>query len=241
MPPNRDCAPPVISSPLCKARAAWQWWNYLRSKVPADKRILNIALDETSIPYWLGDRKGVVMPPGHQHASTPPPRQHATLGTRRAALTHVALVCVDTTIQAMLPQVLVCNERHVTAAQYAAIQEFLPRNVWVVRQKSAWNNHLLLCQILELLHDILEAVPHFQVILSMDVAKCHLNPAVIDACNRFLFFYYFTPAKCTPLLAPPDTHVFGRYKRYIGMHYVAKRLAAPDGCVDVVGLIRLLV
>ena len=53
-----------------QARLVWQWWNHLESHIRAKgKRLLNVNLDETSVPIMQTSTKGNVVPPRHSEAA----------------------------------------------------------------------------------------------------------------------------------------------------------------------------
>ena len=80
------CPPQVLS--------VWQWWSYCRAQVPAHKRILNINLDESSVPVWLGGAAGTVVVRDSTGQRIPENRASASLSLKRGAVTLVAWICV---------------------------------------------------------------------------------------------------------------------------------------------------
>ena len=89
-----------------KCVAAWQWHNYLCSQVPSDKRVLRLNLDETSVCLFQGSRFGNLF----TNKATQPP-VHVPHSKKRTYLSHVAIVCDDTDLQKLLPQVIIGTSR----------------------------------------------------------------------------------------------------------------------------------
>ena len=177
-----------------EAYAAWQWWNYLETQVPADKRSLRINLDETCISLFQGGRPGAVFCSKKRHRSEP--IEAASLAKRRTCMTHVALICDDPVVQAVLPQFLLGNERTLPIRELAALRASCPPNVHIVRQKSAWNSHLVCARIVRTLRAALE--PHmggYQPVLPLDTVKFHYGQTVLAACRRAGIWVILVPPK----------------------------------------------
>ena len=85
-----------------KCVAAWQWHNYLCSKVPGDKRVLRLNLDETSVCLFQGSRFGNLF-----INKATQPSVHVPHAKKRTYLSHVAIVCDDADVQKLLPQVII--------------------------------------------------------------------------------------------------------------------------------------
>jgi len=119
----------------------------LYSMVPVGKTPLRINMDETSVCLFQGLGKGIVF----IDKKRSPPVQLVATSKRRCCLTHVAFICDRPDIQQVLPQVLIGNETTLPARRLAALRAASPRNVWILRQKSAWNNQFTCAWIMELL------------------------------------------------------------------------------------------
>ena len=63
-------------------------------------------------------------------------------------MTHVAIICDDPALQPLLPQFVIGNCAVFLQREWRALQASCPSNVVLVRQKSAWNNTKLFCEIL---------------------------------------------------------------------------------------------
>ena len=106
--------------------------------VPVGRTILRINLDESSVCLYQGARFGNNLDPNGGAAV-----QNASPARRRAYSTLVAIICDAPNIQPLIPQFFICNERWFPLAQLAILRAGLPKNVRLLRQRSAWNNTAL--------------------------------------------------------------------------------------------------
>ena len=92
-----------------KSMAAWQWYNHLASKVPHNKKVLRVNLDETAICLFPGNRGGNLFVTKAEE-----PTVNVKQSVKRTYLTHVAIVCDDADLQKLLPQVIIgiAGDRH---------------------------------------------------------------------------------------------------------------------------------
>ena len=101
-----------VSLDHLEAVGTWQWCNFLGSLAAAGKQIVRINLDETCCRLCTEATKGAVAVGRNRSRKEALIGEHkASLSARRMAVTLVASVCDDTEIQALLPQVIVGNER----------------------------------------------------------------------------------------------------------------------------------
>jgi hypothetical protein len=220
-----------------QASAFWQWSNFAEQHVPAARRPLRVNLDETAVCLSQACRKGNVLISNIMNAV-----QHAPLAARRTYLTHVALICDVADIQPVLPQVLIVNERTVPAERLPAIRAALPANVFVLRQKSAWNNNAVCAWVIRRLGRAL--APHaadYQAILFLDTHKTHYSREVLAACRSCGIWPVYVPAKLTWLLQPLDTHAFLLFKLMLQRFCLAARIRLNRvGPLDVDELIQCI-
>ena len=124
-----------------EAVGAWQWCNFLGSLAPAGKQVVRINLDETCCRLCLEATKGAVAVGRNRSRKEALIGEHkASLSARRMAVTLVASVCDDTEIQALLPQVILGNERVLSKGEAHRINAEPDACVYCVRQKSGWVN-----------------------------------------------------------------------------------------------------
>jgi len=223
----------VQKLPVGEAFASWQWCNYLIGKVPAGKKALLINMDETAVCLYPGTRRGtVILSKTRQPGS---PVQPVSRASRRTYLTHVAFICDTPSYQKYLPQVVVGNEHTFLVRDFARLKGRCPSHFKLVRQKGAWNNASLMCEILERLRVALAPfAAKVQPILLMDVASMHWAPVVMNRCRNKGIWPMPVPAKLTWLLQPCDTHMFARYKLHVQKAYQNRQAeAAAAGALDV--------
>ena len=173
-----------------QALASWQWYNDCCSQAASDRELLRLNLDETSICLFQGSNKGNIFVARGARAL-----QQVPIWKRRCRLTHVAIVCDQPCIQPLLPQVVIGNEKAFPAASMAALRSQAPANVFLVRQKIAWNNQILCARIITLLGNVISGyTDRYQPILLLDASKIHCTRAVLGACLRAGIWPILVPA-----------------------------------------------
>ena len=197
----------------------WSWCQWLCQKARTNgKTPLLINLDETAVPLEFTHARGTIINQlGRQKIKHQDlPKHKASRAAQRCFFTHVALICNDTAVQPLLPQVIFIAENHLPWKTWTDIQRIIPKNVFVRRQKSGWSNaeqHMVILRVLKL---ALEPVRvGMQPILSFDCAPIHLHGTTIALLGELDIWWFLIPKKLTWLFQPLDTHAFMRYKRYI--------------------------
>ena len=132
---NLGCAVGSFLEHRFKAIATWRWHNFAMRSASSGRTPLRINLDETAICLYQGGRRGNIF-----LSDGAPAVEHVSLGKRRKYMSHIAVICDVPHIQPLLPQTLVCNERTIPANKYVELRDGMPPNVYLVRQRSAWNN-----------------------------------------------------------------------------------------------------
>ena len=212
-----------------QAFGVWQWWNYCCGQIPEGKTVLKINMDETSICLFQGDQKGNVFLSKKRKAGAQP-SQRVPRSKRRCCLTHVAFMCDRADLQHLLPQVIIGNESTFPARAMARLRSLCHPNVFLVRQKSAWNDSSLCALIVRWLALALRPhLAHLQPVLLFDAAKIHIAPNVLVACNAVGIWPLLVPAKTTWLLQPLDTHAFLAFKACLRSLYQQARIRAATG------------
>ena len=197
-----------------EATAVWQWFHFLLRQVPPVRQVLRLNLDETSVKFWYEPRLGLRRPKGQV------PRvgfaRQASRGQLRRAFSHVAIICDDVSLQPHLPQVLLVNERTVTAEQHRRWTSLPGCNAKLWRGKSAWINDEVFAKIVRELGKVLRVrAGDCQAILLLDAHVCHFSKATLAACRDYDIWPVIIPARMTSLLQPLDTHVFARFKMFL--------------------------
>ena len=221
-------------TPHSQAFAAWHWWNHCCDRVPSGKVPLRINLDETALCLFQGHAKGnIFIGKGHKA------KQNVARSTTRTHLTHVGLICDDPLVQAVLPQVIIANEKTITVAQFAHLRSRCPPNVRLLRARSAWVDAKTCAQIVRWLGAALKPfMVDRQPILLLDACKAHYNALVLTACATVRVWPVLVPAKMTWLLQPLDTHGFAAYKIHLQKAYQQARIRTADGSVGVAELLE---
>lgn len=211
-----------IFRPACEACAGWQWWNYLEEQARvAGKKVLRVNCDETNLQRRQKPTRGLVVDP----ATARTPQLVKSDRSKLGSLTHLAFICDDSSIQPILPQLIVGNEATLRKRDMALLQHEVPGNVYLVRQKSSWVDSSLFIAALKWLREATKKIEAtHQVVLLVDGAGHHLSDDVLRAVRRLNLWLCMVPRKLTWLLQPCDTHVFRRYKAFLNRE-VSKQLS----------------
>ena len=194
--------------------------------MPAGRSILKVNLDETAVCIFQGGAKGNVLL-SKRHLRGHRLVQKVPRGRTRTYLTHVAFICDQPEIQAVLPQFVIGNEATLPAAMMPSLRAACPNFVHLVRQKSAWNNQVLCATIVRTLALALRPyLGAFQPVLLLDTVRFHFADLVLNACCRWQIWLLFVPAKTTWLLQALDTHVFMAFKSFLAKAYQQARIDA---------------
>ena len=146
-------------------------------------------------------------PKGVSHA------RNATRGQLRKALTHVAVICNDTTLQPSIPQILLLAKKSASLKQLAGWQPMKGCSAELWRCDSAWVNKPVFARIITRLGAWQRTMaPNRQPILLMDAHSVHCSKEVAAAAKKAGIWLCIIPASTTSLLQPLDTDVFARYK-----------------------------
>ena len=211
----------LLACVFCKARASWQWYNFVEHHF---KHVIRINMDETSIPVHQGSGKGTVFAFGAP--------QRASLAKRRQMLSLIAFVCDDSGLQDMMPRVIVCNERTISKTVAASVRKTLPKRLQLIRKQSAWNDSATLAGIVrDLGHRLQKFQPRVPVLL-MDACRIHMHPQVLRACADVGIMVVLVPPQSTSLLQPLDVDAYGfnMFKACLRREWIAVRVR---GAVDV--------
>lgn len=215
-----------------QAFAAWQWWQYCCGELPAGKAPLRINLDETSVRLFQGGGKGWVF--ATKKYKEKKPTQNVSKGQQLSCMTHVGLICDRPDLQPLLPQVIIGNESTFPAKGFHALKAASLPNVFLIRQKSAWNNIDIMIAVIKLLAAALKPyMKELQPILLLDACRVHFADRVIAACIAANIWPVIIPAKMTWLLQPLDTHAFFKYKVELKKAYQSARAATEDGILNI--------
>ena len=211
----------------------WQWFRFLLSQVPKDKKVLLLNLDETSIRFWYEPRRGLRTRARHETPGLRSARQ-ASRSAQRKALTHVAIICNDPSLQPLLPQVILANKHIVTLKSFKEWQALPGCSAELWRNKSAWINNDVFADIIKKLGEMLKAhAPDRQAILLMDAHSCHFCQKALAAARVKNIWVCIIPASTTGMLQPLDTHVFARFKMFLRTRLHQVMLTGPNRDLNV--------
>ena len=167
---------------------------------------------------------------------------NASTTQARGMFTLVAFICDDETIQNVLPQILLVNEKHLSKAEpAAALRPYLDAHSVLWTSSKAWVTSTLMCKIVRLLQDHLEPYQnecHF--IFSSDGYRAHLTRPVWRAFSRARIMYHLIPAKMTWVMQPCDTHVFALLKDILRHECQLRALTSPNGSLSMTLLVQAL-
>ena len=200
--------------------------------------VLRCNLDETMLPRGFGDHKGVILKKrlrGQQKIVS-------SKNSERGSLTFVAIIGDNATVQPRLPQVLIGNEHILRVQDLQEIQQDLPPNVYVIRRKTGWVDHILFAQILEWLRkDVSDFDPDMEIILLVDASPVHTHNLVLKTAKRQRIRLCFVPALCTWLLQPCDTHLFRKFKAQLAKLFRHFRVQHGVTVVQMTALVKMIV
>ena len=207
---------PIFHFFFCEALAVWQWFKFLCGNIPVGRTRLVLNLDETCVRFFYEPRVGVRARKHVEATDTSGFKRHSSRGQLRRAVTHVAVICDDTSIQPKLPQIILVAEKSVAWNDIKSWRARSGSDMRVWRQKSAWVNKDIFVRIIkEIARQVRAAAPQAQPILLMDAHAVHACPEVLRAARREKVWLCFIPASTTGLLQPLDTDVFARYKHIL--------------------------
>jgi hypothetical protein len=202
------------NTPAAEATGFFQWVNYASASAPAARPPLFINADETSLAYGFVGAEGTVICAKFIPKEIRQATENASTDQTHGHITYMAMVTHDTSIQPLLPQVLIGNERRFSVSLLREVQHQIPRNVTLLRRPSAWNCHEVMRKIISLLVQALgDLVSKRSVILLLDVHRSHTHPSIFAHARRLGARLIYIPAKLTFLLQPCDTHVFSHLKQ----------------------------
>ena len=182
------------------------------------------------------DQKGVVTPRADQLPVLVPKKS-----PKRGSLTHVVLVCDDTAVQPLLPQMIIGNEHILRVQDLHILERESATNIYVVRAKSSWITAGLFIFLLQTLTKKLRqnAVTK-QPILLLDGSPVHVTPAVWQAARRNGIFLCFIPASLTWFVQPLDVSIIRKLKAHVRSHYRKMQIEKRQAEIPVVDVIRIL-
>ena len=220
-----------------QATAYFRWVNAVVEA--SEKPLVMINMDEASVPLHLTGSVGTFFVETSNFPQKPGDR--AQLGDRRNNITYIASICSDATVGQLLPQILLGNVRRFARKWTEQAVSEVSGNVLLWREQSAWNNRFLMQKYICLLADSLgDYLQTCNVILVVDMAPCHVHPAVFARARRKGIRMLLIPAGLTGVLQPLDTHVFRQFRRRLEALWLDGKRDHEDGQVSFLAWLRLL-
>ena len=225
-----------------QALVYFQWLQYHVAQIMPGKTPLFLNMDETAIPYSFGGQRGCIirrrkLPPGHhlrlESTSTQDLRGHISMVT---FITH------DSAMQPKLPQILLGGPGRFTWKLMKEVGPGVPDNIHLWRLASGWNSQETMCTILNILAATLKEVQASrEVILLLDMARCHMHKSVSDVARKHAIRLVYIPAKMTWLVQPCDTHCFARMKSYLRKSWHSAQCKSTSGVVSVQEWLQVII
>lgn len=204
---------------LLQALAFYQWCNYWQANTEREPLLIN--MDESSLAFHWSGLAGTVA-----EAAVSVATDKAKLSSRRARVTYLCCITHDSTVQPLLPQVLLGNSRSFPLEFVKQAAEVEP-GITVWREKSAWNSHRLMRKFLRLLCARLgDLLKTRSVGLLLDFAPCHVHDSIFELARSAGLRLLFAPPGMTPLLQPCDTHCFAAFKNNAQENWRVKKSEA---------------
>ena len=183
-------------------------------------------LDETSVGLWFQQPVGCVAAKQRWRggiaptASVPPSR-------KRGAVTFCAMITHETTLQPLLPQLVLGNKRILTHALRASFEGEISPSLHVWAEKSGWMTSGMLVKYLHLVADVMDGYPEWQGIVVLDCAPAHVSVEAVEVANTRSLYLCFVPAGCTGHLQPLDLGCFSPCKAFLRRH--ARKVLSRTG------------
>ena len=225
----------VFEAPDFQVHTFWTWANYLKSQAPTGRNTVFINMDETSLPFGLASLKGNKFVRRPKKVGAGPGHDRLPSSHKRGALSLIAFVSSEPSLQKHLPQILLGNKHQLAQKlrRRIAHKDFGKLLIWSA--PSAWVSHPIMSRILETLSASLRdfsAGRHF--VLVLDCARCHISADLVNKATRLHLWMLFIPAKLTWLLQPLDVQVFRSFKSKFRAEYFHAR------CLKLGGVISML-
>ena len=190
------------------------------------------------LPQSFGNQKGVVM----RRRRKGEQKLLAQTNPSRGNLSFAAIICDDSSLQPRLPQVVVGNEHVLRVQDLKKVQPSLPRNVYLIRRKSSWLDHVLFAQVITWLRAAVNEIdPNIQILLLCDGSPVHLHPLVFKTAKKHRVRLCVVPASCTWLVQPCDTHLFRKFKAQLAKLFRNFRVQHGMTFVPMTELIYMIV
>ena len=147
--------------------------------------MLALNLNETSISAIFTRLRGNVAEARETRGAAAEVTQPVPKGLDRQCFTLVAIICSESAMQPLMPQVILAPQALLRVETWCALQHGLPDNAYVKHNATGWNSEGVLVEIITILGMILQPfLQEYQPVLFLDAAPVHLAAAVIPRPRR---------------------------------------------------------
>ena len=148
------------------------------------------------------------------------------------------MICDDSTVQRVLPQVIILSKGLITAGDCREAQENLPQHMYVWHADKCWMTTDLMTRLVKLLSTTLKQhFPEVNIVFSADAYRAHLTKPVWRSMAAARILYCLIPARMTPVLQPCDVAVFAVLKRSLARKIQILEVTRPSGTISTKDLI----
>ncbi len=109
--------------------AYFHWLRYLQHRILAEKELVFVKFDETSIGYSFARMRGNVVRKKYWPKGVKMPAESIKKSELRGSITHMAFLSHRSDLQPRLPQILVGNKRRFTLPLLRSVSGSTPGNV----------------------------------------------------------------------------------------------------------------
>lgn len=219
-----------------EAAAVWRWGNFLHS-IDSEPSAgwIHINFDETNIKLHPEGRPGLLVSKARQAKRTAAGLARDVPRSKlRGSISHLAMLCDDADAQKMLPQYILMGQASLSAAAFSDVRAAMPPHIRLVRKENAWMTSKMMLRVLrDLAKTLRDHHVNKTVVIYGDVFRAHITREVWRLCAALHFRMACIPAKLTFALQPCDTHLFARYKHYLGKLCEDTVLRGTASCVTV--------
>ena len=162
----------------CRQTQRGSFWNFAEHQT-AEKPLLRINLDETACRLHCDQKRGLTV--CRQRALSRAKQreivQDVSRGKLRGCFTLIAMICDDSSLQPLLPQILLGNEHIFQLRLLDALRPALASNIRVWRRPSAWANRDTMVEVVQLQARALGSTMQTRrVMLLLDACYIHMGP-----------------------------------------------------------------
>lgn len=210
----------------------------------AFKPIVVINMDETSIRFGYGKRRGTVgLPSAWSAINQAAVSENMSTSQTHGAITYCAFICDNAEVQTRLPQVLISRTKMFSRAMENLAGVLLPGNmeIWL-QETSGWVTALVFMRLIRRLHSaIADLQDRFAFFLVTDALRAHISMEIATLIYELGLTLVFVPARLTWLLQPLDTHYFAILKQRLVAHFATARLENDEGALPKLQWLRIVI